>query len=107
MGPSNLGEARLHFCIITDPFHTPGETSVDITVSLFQNSGPSVCTNNSRVKPVVGTSKGKDGGLVALSSDRPTKEKFRSFCSVWYSAAASAKVPDFLWNRDGPQSRQK
>lgn len=56
---------------------------------------------------MVGTSKGKDGGLVALSSDRPTKEKFPSFRSVWYSTAASAKVPDFLWNKDGPQSRQK
>lgn len=31
------------------------------------------------------------------------KYKFRSFCYVWYYAAAFAEITNILWNKDGPK----
>lgn len=86
----------------------PDGWSVEVTVEPSQNSGS------------LGLSKywpcGADGGALPVEGwagspvfrpPPPSKEKCQSFCSVWYYAAALAEITDFLWNKGGPQSRQK
>lgn len=86
----------------------PDGWSVEVTVELSQNSGSLGLSKywprgaDGRALPVEGWA-----GSPVFRQPPPSKEKCQSFCSVWYYAAALAEITDFLWNKGGPQSRQK